>query len=292
MIKPQAVTAVRVQRGGNARVETLPTPSSISHLYQKQTSLDPAWQDQHTRRDTNNILTVTHSLSLGASPMLHLAWQADDAWYRKGYRVEMFHGTTGFANLSTLTPLEQLNHGSCVGESHENGHTVLPLNEGQSFMTLLLISQKPEGVIGRMVAVRRQRWTGSPVKVAALVRFSIVVPSLRLANDRITQQSDYNDNVVKNITARVKLTSASGELDLNWYVARHEADVRRQTEELLATWRGIETAFARDADRIKADETLTPSRRAQMLLILQNIRLSKLRSHQIPVVDGKAANEE
>jgi hypothetical protein len=195
----------------------------------------------------------------------------------------VFISQSGFASMSTLTPVEQLDHGRCIHESHRSDHTHVPLGEGQSFFTVLLIGKKPVGVLDRYVAKKRQQWTGSPIHVAAVIRFSVAVPSLRLANDRIAQQTKYNKSVVENIAARVEVASASGELDTDWYAARHEADVRRETAEHLATWRGIEAAFAEERMRIEQDASMTPGHKQQMLATLHALRLSRLRMRQLPV---------
>jgi hypothetical protein len=279
----QVVQAVRIDLRNAVRSESIPTPASIAKLYQQQASLDPGWQEEGLEYDTRNRLAVTHSISMGPSPMLNIAWQANTHWFARGYRIEMFLSTQGFAGMSNLTPVEQLDHGRCVGEAHENGNKHLSLGEGQSFITVILISKKPEGIIGRYVASTRQKWTGSPVHVAAIVRFEVDVPSLRLANDRIAQQTQFNENVVKNISTRVQVASASGELDNDWYTDRHEADVRRQTKELLATWRGVESACAEERARIESDPTMSNAQRLQALVILDRLRQSILNLRQVPV---------
>lgn len=288
----QQVRAIRTARRPEIQAESMPVPASISQLYQRQASLDPHWCDPKVERDLKGRLLVSHAVSLGAAPMLEVTWKANPSWYERGYRVELFISMTGFAAMSNLTPLEQLDHGRCIGEAHGNDRMTVALNEGTSFLTVLLVSKRPTGMVGRWIASKRQQLTGSPVTVAAIVRFVIDVPSLKLANERIMQQTMLNENVVKNIAARVQLTSASGELDTDWYAARHENDVRRQTMELLATWRGIESAIAAERERIASDASLSGGKRAQMLAILDNLRLSKLRMHQVPVPDSPGTGSE
>lgn len=283
--KTTQVNATRVNQQPSPSTALAPAEANV--LYEGYATLDPTWQQPKAVSDDNVRLMVAYAASVGATPAVLFNWTVQGGYFNRGYRVDFFLSTEGFARLTDNTPLDQLQHGKCIHSATGDGDFTATVGEGQSFFTALLVSKKPTGLIGRYIGEKRKQWLGSYVHTAAMVQFTVNVPSLKTGLSRIIDQNRLTAEVRQNVTARVELAALAGELDLNWHSNRYANDVSRQVTERLVAWTAIERVFRERRAQIENDSTLSATERLRCLRELEDIRQSELRLRQFAVRDPK-----
>jgi hypothetical protein len=280
-------TQVTAKRAGPSSQELALAPAEANLLYEGYATLDPTWQQTQAAVDAKNRLSVGYSVSSGATPALCINWIVEDGWYRKGYRVDFFLSVEGFPALTNNTPLDQLNYGRCIYSANSDDMFTTPLGEGSSYLTALLVSKKPTGIVGRYIGEKRKQWLGSYVSVPAMVQFTVNVPSLKVGLSRIIDQNRLTKEVRDNVTARVELAAIAGELDLDWHSTRYGNDVSRQIKERLIAWEKIDSIYREQRKRVEENEQLSASDKHRLLNELELLRKSDLGLRQYPVRDAK-----
>jgi len=219
-------------------------------------------------------------------------WNCDPNWFTRNHRIEVFATQTGFASLATLTPLDQIDCGQCIATSQRNDEQTFDLPEGRTFFTVRLISAHPSGIIGRSVGRFRMKWTDSPVVVRGFVRFAVSVPSSKLAVERIETQTKLVEAARMNAAKREELADEIGELEPNYPVMKHYQQIKRETDQRIATMLGIIESCAEKSRLVLSHPHWSQKEKAVQLRMIEKMKTQQLRQYQCPAEDDDARDEQ
>lgn len=290
--KPIRVQVVRTATGklhsrgvAGAAFEKVAAPIGVLEMINHHDTLAPDPYPLQTDSDPQGRLRIDHQLSLGSSPQLFVQWNVDEAWYRRRYRVMLFRSTSGFANSTSLTPLDRLDHGRLLIETRSNGNDTLLLDEGENHITALLLTDRPHSLLDAGIARVRLKLFGSPMHVAAETKFRVSVPNSLLATQRVTAMTELLSQVVRNARLRERAARQTGTIDDEFVVDRRRKNVARDTAMMLAEWSGIRDTFDVEIARIEARTDLTADQKRRRVKELRRVLRDRLNFAQYPQAD-------
>lgn len=156
---------------------------------------------------------VHSTVSLGARPLVHVAWEVEPWYWQRNYRLLGFRSTSGFADVPN--PQDLSKHGQRFLEATSDGDQIEFVGEGTHFYTLLLRGP-------------RVFLCGHPVCEAAV--FSATIPSARVAIDRFEQKVKLGDLEEEVRTSPLRRRVGRAELIAKALLARKRlAELRTST---------------------------------------------------------------
>lgn len=137
--------------------------------------IDTEEDQQPTESHQSEFLTVRSNLLLGVQPKLHLEWEAQADLWKQGFKLMVFRNSTGFC--PDENPEDVARHGTLIIEKRHNGFADERLAEGTYFYTFVLFKTDLFRI----------------TQTTHVVRFSVVVPSAKVALERIRDRAQLRE---------------------------------------------------------------------------------------------------
>jgi hypothetical protein len=160
----------------------------MSHLVRKNSSslIQRTIEALPPRSHRIDGISVASQLSLGVEPRLSLAWRVDPPRWNAGYTLLVFESTTSFS--AERYPQDLHRHGSLIIETLEDSCFEYVPTEGIHYFTFVIHKKILLGLSERM----------------AVLRFSEIVPSAKVAVGRIRDQIELQEMLQRHETGAIE----------------------------------------------------------------------------------------